>query len=80
MDGYDDPIVLSRKGITVGGVKVPGCISRGVTVSPCPDGRSNHWTVSITLMTGTPPVFESDPNEPIPDWLAEIAQSLQSSD
>lgn len=58
IEKYDEQVTISSKAILVGGVEIPGCIcATGITVTQDPE-ITDHWTISFTLMTGTPPVFE----------------------
>ena len=53
-------------GLYIDGVKIPGVILRkSVIMQPGPDDRihpeerlSDHWTIDVTIATGTPPILE----------------------
>ncbi len=59
---YDAQIVIGEKGVTVGGVDIPGVLeANGVKIRP---GFSRgEWIVDFSLVTGRPPVIDAKPTE-----------------
>ncbi|APE10785.1 hypothetical protein BO226_17585 [Rhodococcus sp. 2G] len=54
---YDAPIVIDRDGITVGGERIPGIITAGGVVVHKSRSVTDHWTVTVQLMTGREPIL-----------------------
>lgn len=57
IDKYSEQIVVNSTTISVGGIEIPGAIADEIKITQDPE-IEDHWTLELTLMTGTPPRFE----------------------